>query len=254
MEMSEATLNWVTVDNRSAIYTYTTEREYYEQRAQEMRQLRKDGATLQQISDIYGVSRERVRQVIGNTKDFHYVKKAREQSILNPTHLHKTDQELADELGVSVYLIQRYRSGIRRKVSDHSHLGKGVQIEEEVSGILRINRINHTLMPPSHPFDILLENGKRVDVKSAHKALQPPSQRYPFYWFSLKKDIRGEYADFFILAVVASGYIDELYVVPNSAILRGSHGIRIGALPPEQRKSKKGSKYSKYLNRFDLLK
>jgi hypothetical protein len=100
-------------------------------------------------------------------------------------------------------------------------------------------------MPHHHEFDILLENGKRVDVKAASRTMKPPSSKcYPFYSFGTKKPERGNYCDFFICVVVPTV---DLFIIPFDDAGRDS--IRL-IHPPHKRVSK----YFQYHNRFDLLK
>lgn len=221
-------------------------------RVSHMRSLRESGKTLQEIGDLYGISRERVRQLIGNTKKFNYVRKAKDKAILDPANLDKTDQELADELGYDVGYIQYYRSGVRRKMPEHSSAGRGFCVEDEISKILTVNRIPNTLMPLHHPFDILLANGTRVDVKSAAHPLHPPSQYAPYYNFNLGQKRRGEYADFFILVPLKDGDICDIYIIPRDVVPNVDY-FRLPALSDEERQKAKRSKYAVYKNRFDLL-
>ena len=78
-------------------------------RDKEIERLRfEEGLTLQEIGDRFDISRERVRQVVGNTgwiankKRIAYVR----------SQIGKTNQELVKETGLSINTISRYRGDL----------------------------------------------------------------------------------------------------------------------------------------------
>jgi hypothetical protein len=152
--------------------------------------------TLQEIATKYGISRERVRQMVGNSGAGYRQRKIKAYVVNNKD---KTNREISLELGVTKGYLGRYRHDHRHAI-DGGNLEMGARWEEIVSKILIDHGINNTLMPHHHEFDILLENGKRVDVKAASRTMKPPSSKcYPFYSFGTKKPERGNYCDWICL-------------------------------------------------------
>lgn len=213
-----------------------------EERKTEMERLRfVENWTIEAIGDKYGVSRERVRQIIGNSGRGY---KMRKRIKIALSMKDKTNQVVADLLGVSVPSISRYRSHQRHAVEKGTELDKGIESEEIVSRKLSELGINNKLMSHHHPFDILLENGKRIDVKSSTKKISPKSQRgNSFYSFKIEKTRRGEYADFIILYLFD---VNKFFVIPFSEAPK--EYIRL-QYPPKY----KNNVFASYENRFDLL-
>lgn len=156
-------------------------------RNDEMRALRyQHGWKLQAIADKYGISRERVRQIIGNTgfinqqddatarwakRERRAARKAEKKQrlldeIRSPENTHRTNTELAEMLGVRAQIIADNRADLWHVVEPNSWVGVGQEWETWVSNRLTTLGIGHRMMPPSHPFDILLDNGLAIDVKS----------------------------------------------------------------------------------------
>lgn len=141
--------------------------------------------TLQKIADKYGISRERVRQIIGNSGpkyDGILVSKYNSKySFLRDKNWQrrnadKTNKEISIELGVPQATISRFRGKIRHSVEPDSLVGVGAYWEEWVSDHLRKMGIQNELMPFKHPFDILAAGYIRIDVKSSTECY-PPEDR-----------------------------------------------------------------------------
>lgn len=236
----------------------TTRKELIEQaraRRTEMRQLYERGISYQGIADIYGVSRERVRQIIGGvvTKTGHhrtpavYEARARveaERYVTAQAHPELTTPELAKMLGVTK--TSKYWGGIRH-ATNNANTKKGGEIEEYVSDLLTCNGIKHTLTN-SRPFDIILEDGRTIEIKSRHKS-QDTAISKNFYFFCLYHRSRknAEKADFYILVVV-NGKRD-VFIIPQSDI---PASMAISFCWPAGSYAR--GKWHKYHNRFDLLK
>ena len=77
-----------------------------EYRIQQMQAMRCNGRTLQEIADAHGISRERVRQLIGNTGQVAFEARRR----LYEQNKHLSNSELAALLGVKVTTVYQYRS------------------------------------------------------------------------------------------------------------------------------------------------
>lgn len=208
-------------------------------RVEEMNRLRfVEKMTLQEIADKYQLSRERVRQIIGNT-GAGYKFRRRIKIALN--HPELTNSQISEQLGVNYKTVSTYRSRQRHAIED-GFVKKGVDSEERVSEKLNNLGIEHKLMPLQHPFDIQLANGKRIDVKSAYKKMHPKSQRYDYYSFGIEKTRRGNYADFFILYIVPE---DLCLVVPFEYAPKEMIHINT----PIYSKGK----FARFINNFDLL-
>ena len=139
--------------------------------------------------------------------------------------------------------MQRYRNPNDRHAIDGGALQVGTQAENIVSEKLRRIGLSNTLMPHRHTFDILLDNGIKVDVKSSNpmKTAKTVSSQYTF---RTKKYEKGRYCDFLILYL---NDVNEFFVVP----LNKCKGI-IRFCFPEPDMGKK-SMWLQYHNRFDLL-
>ena len=82
------------------------DRYYYAKREEEMREMRAKGMTLESIGKKYGLSRERVRQILGNQS---HVADLRREYVLRPENLRRTNSDLAKELCVSTDSVETYR-------------------------------------------------------------------------------------------------------------------------------------------------
>ena len=104
-------------------------------------------------------------------------------------------------------------------------------------------------MPNRHPFDILLDNGIRINVKSAWSGRIPPSQIgkciNPSYHFNLLCNKLNN-ADIFILVIPDT---KDMFIIPADILPKSVTNITMcwPTARPEI------GKYQKYLNRWDLL-
>jgi hypothetical protein len=131
-------------------------------RSLEMKRLRIDEKLkLQQIGDLFNISRERVRQIIGNTGN--------------------------KKVSATPKNFKHIKNGTAKK---------GAQAELLVSRKLTKNGIRHELMPYTHPFDIKTESGLRLEVKVSSARNGVPNRS-----FNTCKRARGEYADFFLFVI-----------------------------------------------------
>lgn len=219
-------------------------------RKDEMKELRKT-KTLQEIANIYGLTRERVRQIIGNTWDA--LKEARKEKmnkVINDrgsfieSHEYLDNDELsklmAEKFGVK-QIDYKLRSKSRHALKKESSIRLGAEAEEIVSNKLSELGIKNKLMSHVESFDILLENGIKIDVKSAQKPTSFSKQ--PRYAFGVRKDKKGEYCDYFICYVFPE---DVFYVIPSYEV----GDVSVIFIPYHR---KKISRWNKYLNCFSVL-
>lgn len=206
-------------------------------RKKEMEYLRFDKLlTLAQIGEIYGISRERVRQLIGNTgKDF--IGKIRKQQVFELPNL--TNNELAEKLNLSYETVCKYRSGTRHAIEKNCNCYVGAQAEEIVSKKLIKHKIPNKLMPANHPFDILLDNGIKIDVKSRKPV--PDAKGIFHYQIDKNKTKNKPQPDFYALVIN-----NDVYFIPGSF---GGSCIAIPVTPVYIT----GKKWNIFKNNFDSL-
>ena len=213
-------------------------------RNKEMIRLRYEGMlTPIEIAAQFGVSRERVRQIIGNSGRLKYLVLKDDEWMRN--NAHRTNQELAEELGVNQSTLSIYRGKYRHAVLSSYPIGTGIEWEEKISARLTEMGIENELMPFRHPFDILAHGKVRIDVKASYGLKTPTSKgiRSPQYVFNVRK---VEAADIFVFVMIP---INEVFVVPSYAIHRKSKLIFI-CWPS---KYPKAGKYSRFHEAWDLI-
>lgn len=180
------------------------------QRKQEMISMRDENKTLQEIADKYSICRERVRQIIGNTSN-----------------------------------------RIRGASKDRNSITKGTskvgsKAEMLVSSKLLERGIGHKLMSYHSPFDILLDNGLRVEVKASSRVSQKEVVS-PYYKFSTGSGIKGDYTDFMAFVLLDT---KEIFIVPFSRVITTS---KFGFVWPKTNRQGVSLDIGQYLNRFDFL-
>lgn len=222
------------------------------ERDEEMRRLRtEDGWSLQRIANKFGVSRQRVAQIIGNTG--HLAKEKLEKRILEMP-LTMKNSEVARKLGIGYRTVQRIRSGLAvRPEGSWSANGK-YNAKLVIQQQLEEMGFEYEMFGSRADCDFII-NGYRVRVNSRRtpKKISPsikertdsPSPRYTFTVGktenSLSRDI-----DFQILLIVDKG---DVFVVPYDEIPEGQ--AQIIFCWPTQRPEL--GKYQKYHERWDLL-
>jgi len=203
-----------------------------------IKQLRfEQGWTLQQIADSLDpkISRERVRQLIGNSGKYVVSQKKKEIALAHPE---LTNKELGDLLGLIPTSVNKYRKGTRH-VMFGGNAKLAYEAEEYISGVLNEHGIGHTLVPRNTGHDVELESGKCAEISSAYKTWAPPSlSSYPYYRFR----ICNRLADYYICIIMTT---KTVFVIPSCDVPK----YYIYIFWP----TKKKSKFAKYLNNFDLL-
>lgn len=148
------------------------------ERTKTMKKMRSQGFHLQRIADQFGVSRERVRQIVGNTSE-------------------------------------RARGGTKSRVLIAGGTSKkGSMAELLVSKKLVAQGITHELMTYHHPYDILLDNGLRVEVKASSPEAHP-GVTSPYYKFNTGATWKEDYTDFVVFILLDT---EEVFVVPFSRL------------------------------------
>ena len=93
--------------------------------------------------------------------------------------------------------------------------------------------------PPRYPYDLLVENNIKVDVKSGNLYKGEQSE---YYTFNLEKPMPT--CDIFVCNCLEGSEIKKTYVIPSS-VLTGKTQLSIGKIK---------SKYDPYLTAWDVLK
>lgn len=130
-----------------------------------------------------------------------------------------------------------------------NNVEKGRAGEDYVCGLLEKHDIGYTRQSYLASVDIVLHNKKTIDVKTATHSLFPLSARRngPYYCFHIRKDKKGEYANYYLCVIVPTG---DVFVIPAIEIPENTDQIRI-CYPPLKKST---TKYNKFLNAFWLLK
>lgn len=221
-------------------------------RKDEMKRLRfEEFKTLQEIADIYNLSRERVRQIVGNTGSFVSDKKSKEKAeiVMSSKNMtrSKLSQFLKDKFGTPAPRAIQLRGQFRHAIEPGSWVFHGAKYEDLVSKKLSSLGIENEKMPHGHPFDILLSNGKKIDVKaSTTSRVTNPRQKHTMYGFSVRKDDKGNYCDFFICYIVPE---KVYFIVPCSEVPKNASTLYIAYPQP----ARSWAKWHEYEDRFDLL-
>lgn len=208
-------------------------------RKSEMLRMRENGKTLDIIGVYFGVSRERVRQIIGSgTKRGSNPLKKAVMKLATSISPDKTNAEFVAEFGKE----PRW-DGARHKITGGSPAAVGYMGEQIVSNKLNELGIPHKLTN-SRPFDIILENGRTIDVKYRRSGRRLPSGNEFYFWdFS---DVKNKGGINYIVCVIKKTF----YIIPTEDI--PDHG-GVGFVYPKSSNWGKQSKWHEYENRFDLL-
>jgi hypothetical protein len=197
--------------------------------------------TLKNIGDKYGITKERVRQILGNTGAMCNVE--RNKKISNST---KSNGELAKIHNLSVNTVSQLRNGEVRHEVNGGNVQSGYRIENYVSKTMKNVNIPNTLMPNSHPFDMIAFDNIKIDVKGCLTPQYVKGCVNPRWGFSMDTQRRGKYCDFFICVIWDT---KDCFIIPFDVV--GIDAIRIYFCWPTNRPQI--GKYQKYLNRWDLL-
>jgi predicted XRE-type DNA-binding protein len=207
--------------------------------------MRKRGMKLQEIADVYGVSRERVRQKIGNTGSFF-------NFVLDRIVAEKdlANLSLSGKMRTAAYkILGHVRIG---RTKTNSSIFKGENAENLVSRKLSELGIKHALAKRGYYCDIILDNGKTIDVKStskkrpSHPSFRGAGNYYSFKGISKEKK---RFADFFIFVIIDA---QVFFIVPFEKVI-GFERV-IFSFPKIHSNGKTKVSWQEYQDRFDLLK
>lgn len=163
----------------------------------------KEKRSLREISEIYHISRERVRQIIGNTGTGIISERQKEIVKNNPT---LTNRELSKMMKISPQGVTQYRKGIRHAVERNCSVGIGYKYEEFVSKKFIEMGIENKLMPNHSPFDMLLNNGLKIEIKYRSR---PHKDSSGYLRYAVTKSKRKIMPDFYVIVIK-----EDLYIIP----------------------------------------
>ena len=203
------------------------------------------GFTLQEIGDKFDLSRERVRQILGNTGHLsseYRIKQIKEA----PPDI--SNQGLGDSLGVGSLYVGRLREGWHI-IDGVSGAAAGNGWEKWASNILTERGYTVELQPLGSHFDILLNELIKIDVKSS-SALMPPSlvgrSINPRYTFHTRKCLEREPIDIYFCI---ANETKDVFIIPYCDLPMPKMSMQF-TWPTARPKI---GKYQKYHNRYDLL-
>lgn len=211
-----------------------------------------DGKTLQEIGDYFEISRERVRQCIGNTgRDVRI--KWTEDFKFQTNIIPKNKLELETLPGVKKVWKRDWGKFRHDALSGDAKLGQ--EFESKAGQILSDSGIENLLMPNGHPFDILVNGKIRIDVKHSSMNVQKFKSQInivsPTYSIGHLKC--GIDCDFFFVFVPECVNSKEYtyFVIPSSKCRfeRQDAIIRI----PWPQMGQRPSKWHKYHKNLDIL-
>lgn len=215
-------------------------------RLKEMVDLRKNGYTLQKIGDKFGISRERVRQLIGNSgyMAFDLMHEERDRIVEESKDL--TTPELRKKLGIYNIPKRNYHHPVE---NGDSGTYRGNVSEVRAAEIIRQHGFIAELMPLGHPFDILVNDSIRVDVKSAYHSLTSPSilrrSASPMWKFKVGKN-RRDLCDFYFCIITET---EDVFIIPSKDVPANMQFLAF-CYPTERPEI---AKWQNYHDAYDLL-
>jgi len=225
---------------------YESKSKKMDTRNDEIRRLRFDeGWTNTRIGEKFGISRERVRQIIGNTGNLAHKMRMDSRSDYILSQPHKTNGELSEELGVGRATISGERSHVRHAIEFGTDAARtGFAWEEWAHDYLFQNGIDNVLQNFRAPYDIIALDNVFIDVKVATK----PCQTSPFLkstQYHFQPNNRHNEADIYMLII---GPTEDVFIVPAKKIENMGH---VYFCWPSKRPEI--GKLQKYHNRLDLI-
>lgn len=216
-----------------------------EQRRKEMIELRFEKMlSLQEIGNLYGLTRERVRQIIGNTGYGFGEGHRNKQFILS--YPERTNRELASVLGLSIEKVCRVRKNTVYQIDERSSVGRGQAATRMAQSLLETEGFKTELQPKGTPYNLLVDGRCRIRVCSANHPVDPPSRkatkRSPLYQFNTTR-VTG--ADFCLFIITST---QDVFIVPTARV-SGASSVIFAWKPIHWHK--RG--YQQYHNRYDLI-
>lgn len=224
----------------------------FSERNQEIKNLRFiKGLSLQSIGDKYGITRERVRQIIGNTgRQFRrkWTTELKSSGAVKPKHW----TEIRDGKMPGLKRVWMDGWGDERHIAKSGNAKIIQKFEMRASSLLTGIDIEHKLMPYLYPFSILTANGIKIDVRVTHvdSSKLPSQTRCKYPTFAVPNLKSGKDCDYFIVFIPEGrGY--TYFVIPSFEVYRMRYDARIRI--PWPKLSNKISKWHKYHERIDLI-
>lgn len=198
--------------------------------------------TLEEIGNEFGVTRERVRQIIGNTGEGFKSRRIKEEINRYPN---KSNKEIADLLGIAGSTVSRYRE-TRSPIRGNSNRARGWKWRLWAERKLSKLGFDAELVPRGQGYDILVNGSIRVTVRFCGSQWDPPSHfgTNP-YWTFRNIDAKRATTDFFMLVTKN----EDVFIVAKNSIPRNQEEI-IFAYPTDRPEI---GKYQQYHERYDLL-
>lgn len=202
--------------------------------------------SLQDIADLFGLTRQRIYQITG-ASDVHAqverAKKRREEVLSQPD---KTNEQLAKELGVCEGTVLHVRSGTRYAAKRGCGVAKRQYADNKIAELLEQKGHTVELMPHRGEYNLCVDSKVRVSVRSAVplNVKTNPNTISPQYKFRVDRWRRE--CDFFVLYMRDR---DEFFVLPVDKIAdyMELYVFCWPTLRPEI------SKVAKYLGALDLI-
>jgi len=223
-------------------------------RFEEMTRLKNSGLSNVEIGNKFNVSRERVRQIIGNRRGHDRLK-----YLIAEKKLASVPDETVLSLTVATrHLIgpnitwsafKKRMSAIRRDIKpENCTRFMGQKGEKLVNELLSISGVEGKLMPTKHHWDIQLKNGIKIEVKTCFSPKVSCNCISPRWGFDIKAN--SSRIDYYAFLCYEPR---QVFIVPVSEISHyGNKTNRIYICYPTTRPEI--SKYEKFRNAFHLLK
>lgn len=199
------------------------------------------GKTLREIAQIFGVSKQRIGQLIGNT-GFVATEKRRE---FIQSNIELTNKELSNLLNLSHSAISSYRGNQRHAVENKGAVGKGNKWEEWTAQLLKQKGYYPELLNYRAPYDILLNGKIRIDVKATDSECWLPGAKNPIMKFNVGKNKRQN-CDFYFCVIINSL---NYFIIPSIKVPEQMEQLQFSW--PTSRCLQ--SNWQQYYKRWDLI-
>lgn len=202
---------------------------------------------LSEIAAIYGISRERVRQIIGMNTGYmslgKYGKTLENEQWLEQTKS-LTNKQVGEIVGINTDRVSEYRSGIRHAVEER--FAVGAEYQEKISEKLQQFGIENTLSPMMKVPHIVTRGGLGIVVRVALPIWKTsPKMRSPQYRF-LTKIRHG--VDFFVFV---ARDVEAYFIVPASRVKEDMDYVIFAY--PTMIENRLADPWQGYQNRWDLI-
>lgn len=199
----------------------------------------KQKLTLKEIGRLFGVTGQRVHQILGNTGRVSD-DKLREEIMSFPASM--SNVQVAKKLGVARSTVDRHRSRTFF-IAEGGNARTSTKAKRYVAKRLRQAGFAVKVLPRKHKHDLLIDGYVPVAVIGCTTPAEPPSRKTvsPLWRFN----VRAKYGAF-VLCLTGD---NDIFVIPRTAVPRKKEELCFcfPTLRPTM------GKYQKYHERFDLL-